>query len=53
VIVFWMNEGRVVAGMNVNVWAVNDQIASLVRSKQPIDPDQLADRSVDVTALIH
>ena len=47
-----MNEGRVVAGMNVNVWAVNDQIASLVRSKQPIDLDLLADPSVELSTLL-
>jgi 3-phenylpropionate/trans-cinnamate dioxygenase ferredoxin reductase component len=52
VIVFWMNEGRVVAGMNVNVWDVNDQIASLVRSKQTVDPKELADPSVELSSLV-
>ncbi len=33
-IVFWLDHGRVVAGMNVNVWDVADQIASLVASKR-------------------
>jgi 3-phenylpropionate/trans-cinnamate dioxygenase ferredoxin reductase component len=51
VIVFWMNEGRVVAGMNMNVWDVNDQIAALVASRRPVDPEQLADQTVDLGAL--
>ncbi len=53
VIVFWMSGGRVAAGMNVNVWDVNDQITDLVRSRQPVDPDELADPSVDLSSLVH
>jgi NADPH-dependent 2,4-dienoyl-CoA reductase/sulfur reductase-like enzyme len=30
-IVFWLRDDRVVAGMNVNVWDVSDDIAQLVR----------------------
>jgi 3-phenylpropionate/trans-cinnamate dioxygenase ferredoxin reductase subunit len=51
VIVFWLDQGRVVAGMNVNVWDVSDQIASLVRSKRSVDPRQLADLSVSLESL--
>ena len=40
---FWLADGRVRAGMNVNIWDVNDQIQRLVRSGQRIDPDRLAD----------
>ena len=29
-IAFWLEGGRVVAGMNANVWNVNDAIAALV-----------------------
>jgi 3-phenylpropionate/trans-cinnamate dioxygenase ferredoxin reductase component len=50
-IVFWLDQGRVAAGMNVNVWDVSDPIAELVRSKQLIDPRQLADTSVDLALL--
>jgi 3-phenylpropionate/trans-cinnamate dioxygenase ferredoxin reductase subunit len=50
-IVFWLDHGRVVAGMNVNVWDVADQIASLVASKRVVDPQQLADVSVELSAL--
>jgi 3-phenylpropionate/trans-cinnamate dioxygenase ferredoxin reductase subunit len=51
VIVFWLDEGRVVAGMNVNVWGVTDQIAALVKSKRPVDPKELADPGVDLGTL--
>ncbi len=51
VIVFWLDQGRVVAGMNVNVWDVADQIASLVRSKRSVDPRLLADLSVSLESL--
>jgi len=51
VIVFWLDQGRVVAGMNVNVWDVADQIASLVSSKTSVDPRQLADATVSLESL--
>jgi len=40
-IAFWLSAGRVIAGMNVNVWDVNDDIQSLIRSARPIDPTRL------------
>jgi len=52
-IAFWMSGGRVVAGMNVNIWDVNDAIQALIRSGQPADPARLADPTVpldEVTA---
>jgi 3-phenylpropionate/trans-cinnamate dioxygenase ferredoxin reductase subunit len=51
VIVFWLDHDRVVAGMNVNVWEVNDQIAALVASKRTVDPAALADPTVDLATL--
>jgi 3-phenylpropionate/trans-cinnamate dioxygenase ferredoxin reductase component len=45
-IAFWLAGGRVMAGMNVNVWDVNDAIQSLVRSGQTVDPGRLADAGV-------
>jgi 3-phenylpropionate/trans-cinnamate dioxygenase ferredoxin reductase component len=50
-IVFWLDHDRVVAGMNVNVWDVSDQIAALVRSMRDVDPLRLADPSVDLASL--
>jgi 3-phenylpropionate/trans-cinnamate dioxygenase ferredoxin reductase subunit len=45
-IAFWMSGGRVVAGMNVNLWEVNDAIQALIRSGRPADPARLADPAV-------
>jgi 3-phenylpropionate/trans-cinnamate dioxygenase ferredoxin reductase subunit len=42
-IAFWLRDGRVEAGMNVNVWDVNEQIRALVRSRDPIDANLLTD----------
>jgi NADPH-dependent 2,4-dienoyl-CoA reductase/sulfur reductase-like enzyme len=45
-VAFWLKEGRLVAGMNVNVWDVNDDIQSLIRSGRPLDPGRLADAAI-------
>jgi 3-phenylpropionate/trans-cinnamate dioxygenase ferredoxin reductase component len=45
-IAFWLADGRVVAGMNVNIWDVTGEIQRLVRSGARIDPDVLADPAV-------
>ncbi|MFI2669063.1 NAD(P)/FAD-dependent oxidoreductase [Streptomyces albidoflavus] len=50
-IAFWLSEGRVLAGMNVNVWDVTDQIQRLVRHGEPVDADALADPSVPLESL--
>jgi 3-phenylpropionate/trans-cinnamate dioxygenase ferredoxin reductase subunit len=43
-VAFWLDgAGRVLAGMNVNVWDVNDQVQALVRSGRPVDPAALRD----------
>ena len=41
-IAFWMREGRVLAGMNVNVWDVTDPIQTLIRSGVAVDAPRLA-----------
>ncbi|ARF82251.1 hypothetical protein GCM10010502_24250 [Kitasatospora aureofaciens] len=45
-IAFWLSGGRVLAGMNVNVWDVTDPIRELVRSRRVVDPEALADPDV-------
>ncbi|MEV6107891.1 FAD-dependent oxidoreductase [Streptomyces sp. NPDC051940] len=50
-IAFWLAEGRVLAGMNVNVWDVVDDIQLLVRSQRAIDPAALADPGVPLGSL--
>ncbi|MEV4066585.1 NAD(P)/FAD-dependent oxidoreductase [Nonomuraea dietziae] len=37
-IAYWLREGRVIAGMNVNVWDVVDDIQRLIRSGGPLPP---------------
>jgi 3-phenylpropionate/trans-cinnamate dioxygenase ferredoxin reductase subunit len=42
---FWLRQGRVLAGMNVNDWDAADAIKALVRSRAVVDRDRLADPS--------
>jgi 3-phenylpropionate/trans-cinnamate dioxygenase ferredoxin reductase subunit len=49
---FWLQEGRVVAGMNVNIWDVNEQIQALVRLRQPVGHDRLIDPDLPVDQLV-
>jgi 3-phenylpropionate/trans-cinnamate dioxygenase ferredoxin reductase subunit len=51
-IAFWLVGGRVVAGMNVNIWDVADQVEALVRSGAPIDRARLADPGVALPDLL-
>ena len=50
-VAFWLSEGRVVAGMNVNVWDVNDAVQALIRSRAPVDRAALADPDVALESL--
>jgi 3-phenylpropionate/trans-cinnamate dioxygenase ferredoxin reductase subunit len=50
-IAFWLEGGRVVAGMNVNVWDVNERIRELVRSRMPVDAERIADPDVPLEEL--
>jgi 3-phenylpropionate/trans-cinnamate dioxygenase ferredoxin reductase subunit len=45
-IAFWLEAGRVVAGMNVNVWGVTDAIQALIRSGESVDTARLRDPDV-------
>jgi 3-phenylpropionate/trans-cinnamate dioxygenase ferredoxin reductase subunit len=48
-IAFWLSGGAVVAGMNVNVWDVNDDIQALIRSKRQVDVARLADSDTPIS----
>jgi 3-phenylpropionate/trans-cinnamate dioxygenase ferredoxin reductase component len=48
---FWLTGGRVVAGMNVNVWDVNEHIQALIRSRQAVDRAALTDPQTPLEAL--
>jgi 3-phenylpropionate/trans-cinnamate dioxygenase ferredoxin reductase subunit len=50
-IAFWIAGGMVVAGMNVNLWDVNDQVQQLIRSGRAVDEAKLIDSTVELTAL--
>ncbi|MFW0789871.1 NAD(P)/FAD-dependent oxidoreductase [Gordonia sp. CPCC 205333] len=51
-VAFWLDtEYRILAGMNVNVWDVTDDVKALIRSRRPIDPAQLADTNVPLDQL--
>jgi 3-phenylpropionate/trans-cinnamate dioxygenase ferredoxin reductase subunit len=51
-VAFWLSGGSVVAGMNVNVWDVNDDIQRLIRAQAGVDPARLADPSVALAELL-
>ncbi|MDV7220997.1 oxidoreductase C-terminal domain-containing protein, partial [Streptomyces prunicolor] len=50
-IAFWLKEGRVLAGMNVNVWDVTEPIQQLIRSRARVDTEALADPHVPLDSL--
>jgi 3-phenylpropionate/trans-cinnamate dioxygenase ferredoxin reductase subunit len=49
---FWLKDGRVLAGMNANIWDQGDDIKTLIRSGASVDPDRLADVSVPLADLL-
>jgi 3-phenylpropionate/trans-cinnamate dioxygenase ferredoxin reductase component len=51
-IAFWMRDGRVTAGMNVNVWDVNEDIQALVREGATVDPDRLRDPDAPLDQMV-
>ncbi|GHB34310.1 ferredoxin [Streptomyces viridiviolaceus] len=51
-IAFWVKEGRVLAGMNVNVWDVTDTVQQLIRTGTQVDTEALADPHVPLTGLV-
>ncbi|MGP4111139.1 NAD(P)/FAD-dependent oxidoreductase [Streptomyces sp. 4N509B] len=51
-VAFWLSEGRVRAGMNVNVWDVTSPIQQLIRSGAPVDTKALADPDVPLASLV-
>jgi 3-phenylpropionate/trans-cinnamate dioxygenase ferredoxin reductase component len=51
-VAFWISDERVVAGMNVNVWDVNDPIRRLIRERVTVDDGRLADPDVPIDQLV-
>ena len=50
-IAFWLRDGIVAAGMNVNVWDVSDPIRALIRSRQAVDRGALTDPDTPLDSL--
>jgi len=51
-VAFWLRDGQVVAGMNVNVWDVNETVQRLIRSGVRVDPKRLADENIALGDLL-
>jgi len=52
-IAFWLDaHDHVLAGMNVNVWDVGDDIKALILAGKPVDADRLADPGTPLTDLV-
>jgi len=50
-IAFWVADGKVVAGMNVNVWDVNEAVQGIITRGNTVDPARLADPSIPLEEL--
>jgi 3-phenylpropionate/trans-cinnamate dioxygenase ferredoxin reductase subunit len=50
-VAFWLADGCVVGGMNVNVWDVNEHVQALIRSRQPVNAEALRDTDTPLESL--
>jgi 3-phenylpropionate/trans-cinnamate dioxygenase ferredoxin reductase subunit len=50
-IAFFLHHGRLVAGMNVNIWGVAEAIETLVAGGASVDRGVLADADADLSRL--
>jgi 3-phenylpropionate/trans-cinnamate dioxygenase ferredoxin reductase subunit len=51
-IAFWLRDGVVTAGMNVNVWDVNEHVQTLIRSRKQVDVAALTDPDTPLESLV-
>ncbi len=51
-IAFWLHEGAVTAGMNVNVWDVNEHVQALIRSRKQLNVAALTDPDTPLESLV-
>jgi 3-phenylpropionate/trans-cinnamate dioxygenase ferredoxin reductase component len=51
VIVFWLNQQRIQAGMNINIWDVAEDIERLIESASPVKAEDLADPEIPLSTL--
>jgi 3-phenylpropionate/trans-cinnamate dioxygenase ferredoxin reductase component len=50
-IVFWLYEQRILAGMNIDIWDVADDIERLIQSARPVNADDLGNPAIPVATL--
>ncbi len=51
-IAFWLRDGTVTAGMNVNVWDVNAHVQALIRSRKRVEVAALIDTDTPLESLV-
>jgi len=51
-IAFWVKEGKVSAGMNVNVWDVSETIRDLIKAEFPVSQTDLTNPDVSLESLL-
>ncbi|BBU22758.1 NAD(P)/FAD-dependent oxidoreductase [Mycobacterium xenopi] len=52
-VAFWLDDsGRVLAGMNVNIWDVLDDVKALVRSRTPVEAAKLTEPNAPLGDLV-
>ena len=51
-VAFWLADRRVVGGMNVNVWDVNEHVQALIRSRRQVDASALRDADTPLESLV-
>jgi 3-phenylpropionate/trans-cinnamate dioxygenase ferredoxin reductase subunit len=49
---FWLKHGRVIAGMNANIWDQDDDIKILIRGGATVEESRLADPSIPLPELV-
>lgn len=53
-VAFWLDgDNRVLAGMNVNIWDVLDDVKGLIQSRTPVDAERLADPQSPLGELVN
>jgi 3-phenylpropionate/trans-cinnamate dioxygenase ferredoxin reductase component len=50
-VAFWLQDGRVAAGMNVNIWDVNEHVQGLIRSRARVNNAELADPDTSLESI--
>jgi 3-phenylpropionate/trans-cinnamate dioxygenase ferredoxin reductase subunit len=51
-VAFWLRDGRLLAGLNVNVWDVADTIRSLIESQAELETERLTDPDTPLASLV-